>query len=97
MMLKHRCVVQWASGARPETTRYVAVAKFASQTESEWVKDAWSVVIDFSSLPSQKEAESAATVSFLVPAAPEHFMTENSVFEVFEGAKKVADIVLTKV
>jgi len=86
-----RARVRWltkAEGGRdepPTGEQYVTVARFQDPA-GDWSSDGWSVVLRFSG--DRQHAE----VGFLVPEAPEHLLRERIEFELYEGAKKVAEV-----
>jgi hypothetical protein len=83
--------VRWLSaeeGGRaepPGNAPYSTVAKFRDQ-RADWSRQAWSVMLAFTSWPNM------AIVSFLVPEAPHDLLATGVAFELYEGAKKVAEV-----
>ncbi len=74
----------------PVAPRYSTVIHFEGDTE--WPKDAWSIVVDFDDTPD-KSLEIIANVWFLAyenAAVPNHFLEPGNHFELVEGAKIVA-------
>jgi hypothetical protein len=68
------------------------VAKFETQTEEEWQKESWSLVLNLEGTPDEKWIQTA-WVRFLADEidAPTEWLQPHSVFALFEGRKKVAD------
>jgi hypothetical protein len=69
----------------PTGQEYVTVARFKDPA-GDWSRDAWSVVVRFLDDPQHGE------VGFLVDEAPDHLLQSGSEFELYEGAKKVAEV-----
>ena|SRR6266705_2275785 len=81
----------WVPGARkspPTGPRYSTVARF-KEDQSDWLRQAWSLVLEFRSPPDESLCL-IADVRFLVEDAPVHFLHPGSAFELFEGRKVVA-------
>jgi hypothetical protein len=82
-----RAVVSWVPAseggrAKPhEGATYSSVAMWPGQG------DVWSVVLTF-----EPGNHAAAMVRFLVEGAPEERLVPGSVFAIYEGRRKVADI-----
>jgi hypothetical protein len=89
-MIAKRAKIHWltqAQGGRlapPAGPRYSTVARF-EQLEGLWPTEAWSLVLIFSNDASD------VTVSPLVEEAPEALFVSGSRFDLFEGARKVAE------
>lgn len=87
--------VYWTSpqaGGREEPFaghRYSTVARFPEDSET-WPDEAWSVVVDFQTPPSQQGNPSLGEASFLVEDAPEGRLRAGMVFELFEGRHMTA-------
>jgi hypothetical protein len=85
--------IHWLSEAEggrknlPTSLRYTTVARFSSQ--KEWPNNAWSIVAEFSELPT---FDSAARVKFLVDEAPHELLQTGATFELLEGHKVVATV-----
>jgi len=72
---------------------YFAVAKFME--DLDWQHTAWSVVFELSlPLYEQSKRISYGTVRFLVDTAPKERLRQGQKFEIYEGARKVADVLL---
>jgi len=77
--------------APPPGPRYSTVAKFDSQTEAEWRKEAWSLVLHLEGPPDETWIQTA-WVRFLAEGnAPAAWLQPRRGFELFEGPKKVAE------
>jgi hypothetical protein len=76
----------------PGGQRYSTVAKFQSQTDEEWLKDAWSLVLNLEGTPDENWTQTAL-VRFLADEAraPVQWLQPHSRFALFEGRKKVAE------
>jgi hypothetical protein len=67
------------------------VARFDAQTEDEWRKDAWSLVLNLEGNPD-KALSQMAWVRFLAEEnAPMAWLQPPHSFALFEGSKKVAE------
>lgn len=81
------------SGGRkkpPTGPKYSTVIRFRS--DAEWPENAWSIVVEFDSLPN-KSQEMIATIWFLAfdnPKVPNHFLEPGNQFELYEGNQIVA-------
>ncbi len=78
--------------APPRGPRYSTVAKFEAQTEEEWRRDAWSLVLNLEGTPDETLSQTA-WVRFLAgeEKAPVEWLRPCSTFALFEGPKKVAE------
>jgi hypothetical protein len=77
----------------PPAGKYYAVAKFPE--DIAWEAEAWSVVFELEpAIPEEMKIVSYAKVRFLVDTAPQERMKKNEGFEIYEGPKKVADVIL---
>lgn len=77
--------------APPAGRWYSAVAKFESQSDEQWRKEAWSLVLDLEDSPDETWTQTAL-VRFLAAAeAPADWLQPRKSFELFEGSKKVAE------
>lgn len=89
-----KIVITWMetkSKRLPQTLSYSTVAKFGEDLDS-WQEDAWSIVLDFEESPETQGNPSVGTARFLVPSAPHERLVSARIFELFEGAEKVADV-----
>jgi hypothetical protein len=76
---------------RPPTgPRYSTVARFEGQTDEEWRKEAWSLVLDFQGTPDESGRHIVA-MRFLSEEGPAQRLSPSRTFALFEGAKKVAE------
>jgi len=78
--------------APPHGQQYSTVAKFDLQTEDEWRKDAWSLILNPMGVPDEAWTQTA-WVRFLADEtkAPTNWLHPGNRFALFEGIKKVAD------
>jgi hypothetical protein len=77
--------------APPPGPRYSTVAKFESQTDAQWRRNAWSLVLDLEGIPDETWTQ-MAWVRFLAGAGPPaDWLHPRKNFELFEGSKKVAE------
>jgi hypothetical protein len=87
--------VYWTSpqaGGRAEPFtghRYSTVARFPEDAQT-WPDEAWSIVVDFQTPPSQQGNPSLGEAGFLVDDAPEGRLRAGTVFELFEGHRMTA-------
>ncbi len=90
-----RARVHWVSseeGGRlsvPSSKRYATVARFAEDANS-WLREAWSIVLEFDESPSGSRNPCLARARFLVEEAPVDRLKPGRTFELYEGSKKVA-------
>ena len=99
MTTAHKARIRWLSAATggrqtfPAGPKYSTVARFPSQ--SDWEREAWSIVADFDG-PVNEGGEVTADIRFLSASAPHDLLCRGGTFELYEGAKKVAEgVVLT--
>ncbi|QCT21072.1 hypothetical protein FEM41_16180 [Jejubacter calystegiae] len=88
--------VSFQEGGRksvPPEGRYFSVARFPD--DINWQNNAWSVVFELEA-PEESidETVSYGTVKFLVDNAPTEKMAEFSSFDIYEGPKKVAQVII---
>jgi hypothetical protein len=78
--------------APPSGPHYSTVARFEPQTEEQWRKEAWSLVLDLEGSPDENWNQ-IARVRFLADEAdaPIRWLQPNSSFALFEGHRKVAE------
>jgi len=84
-----------AQGGRsdlPKGFQYSTVSKWPDQTDEEWLRSAWSVVLDFDRPPAEQGSPSSARARFLADEAPEDWLQPGRKFELYEGRRKVADV-----
>lgn len=74
--------------APPPGPKYSTVARFDAQGE-EWLKDAWSLVIQFIEQPDASRSH-RVKVTFLSEKAPEQLLANGSAFDLMEGRRAVA-------
>jgi hypothetical protein len=84
--------------APPLGPQYSTVAKFEAQTEDEWLKGAWSLVLDLDGAPNETLTQTAS-VRFLADEtkAPLEWLEPRSKFALFEGRRKVAEGVILEI
>ena len=82
----------------PLGKQYSSVARFETQTEEEWLKDAWSLVLSLEGTPDENWTQTAL-VRFLADEteAPVQWLRPQSRFALFEGHKKVAEGVVLEI
>lgn len=78
--------------APPSGPAYSTVAKFEAQTDEEWLKNAWSLVLHLEGTPDESLSQTAL-VRFLANEenAPAQWLQPRARFALFEGRKKVAE------
>jgi len=76
----------------PAGQQYSTVAMFETQTEEDWLKNAWSLVLSLEGTPDENWTQTAL-VRFLANEedAPIQWLQPRSRFALFEGRKKVAE------
>jgi hypothetical protein len=89
--------VRWYSpneggrSAPPPGQEYTTVAKFDRQTDQEWRRAAWSLVLSFKD-PADGAWTQTASVRFLNEAdAPPDLLSPGRGFTLFEGSRRVAE------
>ena len=65
----------------PTGIQYITVAKF----DENWLKEAWSIVLEFDKSPNLQGNPSKGYARFLMPNGPEDKLTSGAVFELYEG------------
>jgi hypothetical protein len=65
------------------------VARFG-ETEEQWRRDAWSVIVEFETQPDFTWAH-VVNVRMLSDAAPPDLLAPARAFDLYEGNKKVAE------
>jgi hypothetical protein len=84
-----------AQGGRshlPKGLEYSTVSKWPDQTDEEWLRSAWSVVLKFEESPAKQGSPSSARLGFLADDAPAEWLQPGRKFELYEGRQKVADV-----
>lgn len=76
----------------PKGLEYSTVSKWPNQTDEEWLRSAWSVVLTFDQSPAKQGSPSSTRVGFLADDAPIQWLQSGQKFELFEGRQKVADV-----
>src|SRR5262249_12313861 len=95
-----RADLQWLTreqGGRhapPIGPTYSTVAKFEAQGD-DWLKEAWSVVVTFTSQPNAERRHEVA-IRFLGREAPQEYLSLGSRFSLMEGARAVAEGIVTR-
>lgn len=72
----------------PVGNQYITVAKF----DKNWLKETWSIVLEFDEPPSSQGNPSKGWAHFLMPNAPINKLISGAVFELYEG-KNITAIV----
>ena len=97
--MTQRAKVNWVPreeggrSALPTGTRYVTIGRFPEDGE-KWPDGGWSVVLDFSTPPSEQGVTSFGRASFLMEKAPHERLRPGRSFELYEGLRKVATVEL---
>jgi hypothetical protein len=73
----------------PRGQRFSLPARFDHQGE-EWTNDAWSLVVEVEGVPDA-EGNQVGTAWFLVPDAPQDWLSEAKRFTLFAGHLPVAE------
>jgi hypothetical protein len=74
----------------PPSPRYSTVARFEEQTEEQWKKEAWSLLVEFTG-PADESGQQVVAVRFLSENGPTKWLQRTSRFDLYEGEKKVAE------
>lgn len=89
--------IRWSSAeeggrvAPPPGPRYSTVARFESQSEAEWKRESWSLVLDLQSSLDERSCQ-IALVRFLAKEnTPDDWLAQGKTFDLFEGTRKVAE------
>jgi hypothetical protein len=72
-------------------TVYSTVARFPEDRET-WLEDAWSIVLESDPPPSVQGNPSTGAVYFLADSAPQERLKAGATFELYEGARLVAEV-----
>ena len=84
-----------AQGGRsdlPKGLQYSTVSKWPDQPDDDWLRAAWSIVLEFDRSPAEQGSPSSARARFLVDEAPQDWLQPGRKFELYEGRRKVADV-----
>jgi hypothetical protein len=77
--------------APPEAgSRYSTLVRFSHETEEQWRKEAWSVIVDLLE-PADASGVQKGDVRFLSENAPANWLQPGARFGLYEGERKVAD------
>jgi hypothetical protein len=76
--------------APPAAGRYSTVSRF-DDPRADWSHVAWSVVLELHG-PADGAGVSRADVRFLVPEAPHELLRPGARFDLYEGARRVAQV-----
>jgi hypothetical protein len=85
------CWLRAEEGGRnspPPGPKYSTVARFG-ETDTEWLKEAWSLVLEFNLAPDESLCH-IVDVRLLSSEGPSDLLREGCVFELYEGRKLVA-------
>ncbi len=74
----------------PNSSQYSTVAKF--DNDKNFLDNAWSIVLEFLVPAKSQGNPSFATARFLMKNAPHEKLSENAMFELFEGKSCVANV-----
>ncbi len=81
---------QGGKDAPPAGHQYSTVARFSHQKDDEWVKNAWSLVLDLEGAADLNWVQ-FANIRFLSPEGPTSWLAHGAHFSLFEGRRKVAE------
>jgi hypothetical protein len=98
-MRSHSVRVHWLSSRDrgrkelPATLRYVALSRFP-EDEPTWPDGAWTIEVLFEQPPAEQTGTSGTpgVARFLFDGAPHERLFEGSLFALYEGPTKVADV-----
>lgn len=76
----------------PAGLKYSTIARWPNQTDEDWKREGWSIVLDFDESPAKQGSPSIAKVSFLSESGPKEWLKPGCTFELYEGPHKVADV-----
>jgi hypothetical protein len=74
----------------PPGPQYSTVARFEDQTQEQWEKEAWSLVVELQGSPDESGHQVAA-IRFLSENGPMKCLQRSSKFSLYEGERKVAE------
>jgi hypothetical protein len=77
--------------ALPTGKQYATVSRFHADAET-WLKEAWSVVLEFDEPPVKQGNPSFARAHFLVESAPIDRLQPGCTFGLYEGTTHVATV-----
>ncbi|WHI47325.1 hypothetical protein QT397_14300 [Microbulbifer sp. MKSA007] len=75
----------------PAALRYSTVSKFIEDKDT-WLEHAWSMLLEFDKAPVKQGNPSLGTASFLVEDAPHERLQQGTIFELYEGPTRVAEV-----
>lgn len=98
MSKSHRVTVNWIpsqEGGRkslPSGKQYITTCRFQQDTDDTWYQEAWSMVLEFDTPPTQQGYSCIGKAHFLANNAPNNRLQPGSRFELYEGKRKVAKV-----
>jgi len=98
MSKSHRVTVNWIpsqEGGRkslPSGKQYITICRFQEDTDDTWYQEAWSMVLEFDTPPTQQGYSCIGKAHFLANHAPTNRLRPGSRFELYEGKRKVAKV-----
>jgi len=79
----------------PGGLQYSTTSRWPHQkTKEEWEQDCWSVVLTFELPPDRQGSPSKGLLRFLVEEAPHDWLKPDGKLQLYEGPKKVADVLI---
>jgi len=84
-----------AAGGRsrlPDSSVYSTVSRWPDQTDEEWSRAAWSVVLECDPPPAKQGNPTLGKARFLADGCPADLLSPGRVFGMYEGRRKVADV-----
>jgi hypothetical protein len=79
-------------GRLPAGNRYSTVSRF--DEDQTWPSEAWSIVLEFDVPPEVQGNPSLARARFLSPEGPHDRLKAGAHFGLYEGLRKVADVMI---
>ena len=79
----------------PRGLQYSTVSRWPGQTDEEWEREAWSIVLKFERSPWEQGNPSTGKARFLACDAPD-WLEPGRKFELYEGSRKVADVEISE-
>jgi hypothetical protein len=89
VQVRLRWLVDDSEKRLPRDQQFTRPARFDHQTEEDWLNDAWSLVIKVTDAPDDRGYQTAEA-TFLVPDAPQVWLSEGKTFTLSEGERVVA-------
>jgi hypothetical protein len=92
VMHRARIILHWlqqgAANHSPRGQHFTLPARFEHQGD-DWIEDAWSLVVEVDGVP-ESNGQQYGIARFLMPTAPQDWLTAGKEFTIFEGELALA-------